>query len=209
MKMHDHSGSQKGGGKDGRHRCTAAQRRTQQEMTQCSQAWNEQLTEEQRIAWRRLAESLIRRVRKGRFYRLRGHEVFRAINTVLELLGLQLRTDPPPEPKFGVNPRVTLQIKGTAKGLALKLRVSETPTDDIMVFGSPPWKAGRTYCNDYRFLGLLPAPVKGWSDVTRLYITKFGVPPPNTRVFIRTWQQVNGWEHRAQMKLTNALVPIR
>ena len=70
-------------------------------------------------------------------------------------------------------------------------------------------KAGRTYCNDYRFLGLLPAPVKGWSDITRLYITKFGVPPPNTRVFIRTWQQVNGWENRGQMKLTNALVPIR
>jgi hypothetical protein len=108
-----------------------------------------------------------------------------------------------------VNPRVTLHIKGTAKGPTLKLRVSETPTEDIMVFASPPWKAGRTYCGDYRFLGLLPASVKGWSDITRLYIKKFGVPPPNTRVFIRTWLEVDGWEDRGQVQLTTALVPRR
>jgi hypothetical protein len=209
MKKSDQSGSKHGGGRDGRNRRTAAQRRTQQDMTQCSQAWSDLLTEEQRIDWRRLAETLPRRVRKGRFYRLRGHQVFRAINTVLALLGRAPRTDPPPDPKFGDNPRITLHIKTTAKGPALKLRVSELPTEDIMVFASPPWKAGRTYCSDYRFLGLLPAPVNGWSDITRLYIKKFGVPPPNSRVFIRTWQQVDGWEHRALMKLTNALVPTR
>ena len=78
-----------------------------------------------------------------------------------------------------------------------------------MVFASPPWKAGRTYCGDYRFLGLLSAPVEHVSDITRLYIKKFGVPPPNTRVFIRTWQVVDGWEDQGQMQLTNALVPIR
>ena len=209
MKMSDYSGSQKGGGKDGRHRRTAAQRRTQQGMTQCAQAWSERLTEDQRIAWRRLAEYHPRLVRKGRFYRLRGHQIFRAINTVLALLGREPRTDPPPEPKFGVNPQVTLQIKITSKGPSLKLRLSGTPVTDIMVFASPPWKAGRTYCGDFRFLGLLPTPVNGWSDITRLYLKKFGVPPPNTRVFIRTWQVVDGWEDRAQMHLTNALVPIR
>ncbi len=203
------SWSQKGGDRDGRSRRSAAQRRTQQGLAQCSQGWNDLLTEEQRIAWRRLAASLPRRVRKGRAYRLRGHQVFRAINMVLTLLGRQPRADPPPLPKFGVNPRVTLQIKITSKGPALKLRVSCTPTGDIMVFASPPWKAGRTYCGDYRFLGLLPAPVKGWSDITRLYLKKFGVPPPNSRVFIRTWQVVDGWEDCGQMQLTNALVPIQ
>ena len=185
MKKRDHSESQKGGGKVGKKRRTTAQRRTQQSMTQFSQGWNERLTEDQRIAWRRLAEALPRRVRNGRFY----------------------RTDPPPQPKFGVNPKVALKIAVASNRLSLKLAVSEAPTEDIMVFASPPWKAGRTYCGDYRFLCLLPAPVKGWSDITRQYIEKFGVPPPNTRVFIRTWQQVDGWENRGQMKLTNALVP--
>jgi hypothetical protein len=209
MKERDHSGSKKKGGRDGRKRRTAAQRRTQQAMTQCSQRWNDLLTDEQRIAWRRLAETLPRRARKGRLYRLRGHQVFRAINTVLGLLGRKPRTDPPPPPKFGVNPGVTLQIKGTAKGLTLKLTLSGTPTEEIMVFASPPWKAGRAYCGDYRFLGLLPAHVEHVRDITRPYIEKFGVPPPNTRVFIRTWQEVDGWEDRGQMQLTNALVPTR
>ena len=208
MTKHNHSGSKKGVGWDGRTRRTAAQRRAQQGLTQSSQGWNDLLTEEQRIAWRRLAEFLPRRVRKGRFYRLRGHQVFRAINMVLTLLGRQPRTDPPPEPKFGVNPPVTLRIKGTSRGPTLKLIVSGTPTADIMVFASPPWKAGRTYCGDYRFIGLLPAPVEHVSDITRLYLKKFGVPPPNTRVFIRTWQVVDGWEDRGQMHLTDALVPI-
>ena len=207
MKKRDHSESQKGGGKVGKKRRTTAQRRTQQSMTQFSQGWNERLTEDQRIAWRRLAEALPRRVRNGRFYRVLGHQIFRAINSVLALLGREPRTDPPPQPKFGVNPKVALKIAVASNRLSLKLAVSEAPTEDIMVFASPPWKAGRTYCGDYRFLCLLPAPVKGWSDITRQYIEKFGVPPPNTRVFIRTWQQVDGWENRGQMKLTNALVP--
>ena len=178
-------------------------------MTQFAQGWNDRLTEDQRIAWRRLAAALPRRTRNGRAYRLLGHHVFRAINSVLALLGREPRTNPPPEPKFGLNPQVTLQIKITSKGPALKLRVSGTPTEDIMVFASPPWKAVRTYCSDYRFIGLLPAPVKGWSDITRLYTKKFGVPPPNARVFIRTWQVVDGWENRALMQLTSALVPTR
>jgi hypothetical protein len=207
MKKRVQSGIKQVGGRDGKKRRTTAQRRTQQSMAQLSQGWNERLTEDQRTAWRRLAEALPRRVRKGRFYRVLGHQVFRAINSVLALLGREPRTDPPPQPKFGVNPRVTLHIKGTATGPTLKLRVSGIPTEDIMVFASPPWKAGRTYCGDYRFLGLLPTPVKGVSDITRQYIEKFGVPPPNTRVFIRTWQVVDGWENRGQMKLTNALVP--
>ena len=42
-----------------------------------------------------------------------------------------------------------------------------------------------------------------------LYIKKFGVPPPNSRIFIRVWQEVDGWECRAQMRQANALVPAR
>jgi hypothetical protein len=59
------------------------------------------------------------------------------------------------------------------------------------------------------FLGLLPAPVEHVSDITRLYIRKYGVPPANTRIFIRACQQVEGWECRGQMRLTDALVPAR
>src|ERR1035441_819692 len=160
MKKHDYSGSNQGGGKDGRSRRTEAQRRTQREMTRCSQGWNDLLTEDQRLGWRRVAEGLPRRAREGGAYRVKGHQVFRAITSVLMLLGRPPRTNPPPLPKFGVNPRITLQITGTSRCLALKLRLSGTPTTDIMVFASPPWKAGRTYCGDYRLSGCCRPPLK-------------------------------------------------
>jgi hypothetical protein len=70
---------------------------------------------------------------------------------------------------------------------------------------TPSW----AYCGDYRFLGLLSALVEHVSDLTRLYIRKCGVPPANTRNFIRTWQHMEGWECRGQMRLTDALVPAR
>jgi hypothetical protein len=70
---------------------------------------------------------------------------------------------------------------------------------------TPSW----AYCGDYCFLGLLPAPVEHVSDITRLYIRKYGVPLANARIFIRAWQQVEGWECRGQMRLTDAIVPAR
>jgi hypothetical protein len=74
---------------------------------------------------------------------------------------------------------------------------------------APPQNAGRASCVDFRFLGLLPAPIEHRSDITHPDAEKYGVPPAKTRVFIRTWQQVDGSKCRAQMWLTNALVPTR
>src|ERR1035441_4615825 len=67
MKKHDYSGSNQGGGKDGRSRRTEAQRRTQREMTRCSQGWNDLLTEDQRLGWMRPAGSLPRRAPERAF----------------------------------------------------------------------------------------------------------------------------------------------
>jgi hypothetical protein len=93
--------------------------------------------------------------------------------------------------------------------MTLKLILAGAPTEDLMVFASTPYSAGRQYCGDYRFVGLLPTPVEHVSDIARLYIKKFGVPPANTRVFIRVWQQVDGWECRGRMRLLNDLVPAK
>jgi len=168
--------------------------------------WRE-LTQEQRTAWRLGADETDRLVRQGRYYRLTGQQLFNKINSVLALCEREPRTTPPPKPQFGPNPVGALTIGRVGDGLALTLSVRGSPAEDIMVFASPPYSAGRGYCRDYRFLGLLPAPVEQVSDITRLYIKKYGVPPTNTRVFIRAWQQVDGWECRGQMRLTNALVP--
>ena len=209
MKNSDHSNHPKRGplgAKTKRH--TPAQKRSFKDLGLTSSGWRE-LAEEQRTAWRRRAAGVRTRTRQRRSRPLRGQELYNRINSVLALLGRERRTDPPPEPRFGPNPVDEFTITGAGKTLALKLRVSLPLVEEIMVFASPPLSAGRAYCGDYRFLGLLPAPVEHLSDITRLYIKKFGAPPPNSRLFIRVWQEVDGWECRAQMRQANALVPAR
>jgi len=209
MTKRGRSKSGKSGGSDGRKtRRTAAQRRARNDLGRFSRMWSE-LTEEQRTAWRRRASEADRLVRHGQYYRLSAQQLFNKINSVLTLCAHEPRTDPPLQPRFGPNSVGALTISRDADSLALKLSVRSTPAEDIMVFASPPQSAGRAYCGDYRFLGLLPAPVKHLSDITRLYIRKYGVPPANARIFIRVWQQVDGWECRGQMRITDALVPAR
>jgi hypothetical protein len=76
----------------------------------------------------------------------------------------------------------------------------------------------RTYDPDH-LDGLLPAPDECISHITRLYLKKQKevkklkryrrVALAGSRIFIRAWQQVEAWECRGQMRLTEALVPAR
>jgi len=63
-----------------------------------------------------------------------------------------------------------------------------------MVFGAAPCSAGRKKWRHGAFLGLLPPPAGGESDITELYVARYGEPEPGKRVFIRTRQQKEGWE---------------
>ena len=63
-----------------------------------------------------------------------------------------------------------------------------------MVFGAAPCSAGRKKWRNGAYLGLLPAPVGGESDITELYVERYGEPKAGERVFIRTRQQRGGWE---------------
>ncbi|MGD0093201.1 MAG: hypothetical protein ABSE73_25080, partial [Planctomycetota bacterium] len=71
--------------------------------------------------------------------------------------------------------------------------------------GSTPGSAGASVPGRFTFLGMLPNPVAGVSDITKLYVDKYGVPPVGKRVFIHTRQQVNGWQDSP--KQTTAVVP--
>ena len=46
----------------------------------------------------------------------------------------------------------------------------------------------------YSIIGPLPAPVRGGSDITELYVQKFGKPWVGSRVFIRGSQFNTGWQ---------------
>ena len=197
---------------------TAAQRRARDNMRTFSRLWN-QLTEAQRVAWCAAACNVLSRPKLGKARPLDGQKFFNKINTVLAICGKEPLLDPPPRPEFGPNPVTALTAAKGPGGIALMLGMRETLTEDIMVFASPPCNAGRSYCSDFGFLGPLPAPDECISHITRLYLKKQKevkklkryrrVALARSRMFFRAVQQVEAWECRGQMRLTEALVPAR
>ena len=156
---------------------------------------------------------------------LDGAQLFKKINTVLATCRREPLLDPPPLPVFGPNPVVGFAIREGKGGIALKLKVSRdvrwearSALEDIMVFAWAPCNAGVAKHGLYAFLGLLPAPSKGESDITKLYLKKleewrklkhkrYHIPLEGSRIFIRAWQQLNGWENDLGMFRANALTP--
>jgi hypothetical protein len=94
-----------------------------------------------------------------------------------------------------------------ADGVRLYLVVSGELNEDIMVFGQEPCSRGRYKRRNVSYLGLVPPPIGGLSEITRLYNAKFGEPHPGQKIFIVTCQEKDGWKGLDQE--TSATVPER
>ena len=151
-----------------RKRPTAAQRESQSAFGTASLGWNN-LTEEQRDAWREFSKKVRSHPRGGQSGPLTGQMLFTAINRNQALLGLPPFVYPPERPVFASNPVTALNITQDSDGLALKLSVTKTPAADLLVFASRPYNAGRRYCDKFIYLGPLPTLAGGESDITAQY----------------------------------------
>ena len=67
------------------------------------------------------------------------------------------------------------------------------PAQYTLVQGGRPVGTGGPVRAAFPFLGLLPPPVDGWSDITELYVARYGVPKAGKAVWIRTCQHIDGW----------------
>ncbi len=113
---------------------------------------------------------------------------------------------PPKRERLRPNPVEALEIRNLRGVITLRLRVPAAPAQFTFVFGvrwcsrgiSVPQRNGV-------LLGRLPQAVQGWSEITDLYVKKFGKPPPGTWAFIRTGQVING--RKDALKRTRADVP--
>jgi hypothetical protein len=170
-----------------------------------SNAWGATLTQAQREAWNAKAPEVQSHKRLGQSGPLTGQMHFVGINSARACIGREPLWTPPEPVVFGPNPVGQLTILNTDNGPRLLLEVTGPVTEDIMVFGQAPCSAGRTKRRNVSYLGLLPAPVDGVSDITDLYIARYGEPRPGQRIFIVTRQQRDGWESHDQE--TNEIVP--
>lgn len=189
---------------------TVAQRRDGEDFGKVSSGWDE-LTDEERQAWTVGGKQVRTRRRNGKTYPLTGQLFYQKLNKARAKLGLACLRTPSPRPQFKPNLVGPLSITNGCGGLAMKLSVAELPAGHIMVFGSPPFRAGQSYCRNFTFLGLLSAPEGGESDIRELWLKthgkRYGVPRPGWRIFIYTKQQVDGWE--GEPVYTDAVVPPR
>jgi hypothetical protein len=99
---------------------------------------------------------------------------------------------PPAEPVFSPNPVAELVITNAGGKITLKLRVPSPPAQYTLVQGAIPVRTGVRFVQHFPFLGLLPPPTDGWSDITELYVARYGVPKAGTAIWIRTCQHTAG-----------------
>jgi hypothetical protein len=121
-------------------------------------------------------------------------------------LGLPQFDLPPTEPVFSQNPVDELVATYAGGEFTLKLRVPSPPAQYTLVQGAAPVRAGVRWVQHFPFLGLLPPPINGWSDITELYVARFGMPKAGTAIWIRTCQHIDGWQDVPKVARARVLV---
>jgi hypothetical protein len=152
------------------------------------------LQESQRAAWIATASGIKSTSRCGQNGPLTGHQLFNKINCNLAQFGQEQVLAPPVAPSFPSLAPQNLAITNSGGVITLKLSCPTSPGENTVVRASRPLSQGREKLNDFRVLGMCPAPLQGASDITSLYTARFGVPAAGTKVFVRVNQLVNGWE---------------
>src|ERR1035441_6211063 len=157
-------------------------------------AWGRVLTEEQRVAWN-VAGPTVQSKTRLNSGPLTGQQLFQGLNSARACIGKKdLLLVPPAPVVFDLNPLGQLTIKNREDGVRLLLKITGPVTEDIMVFGQAPCSAGRMKRRNVAYLGLMPAPQDGMSDITDIYVARYGEPRAAEKVFIVTRQQKDGWE---------------
>ena len=144
--------------------------------------------------------------RAGRKVGMKGYRLFCQINGALADAGEPLVMEPPKFENIKPNPVGELEILNRGGVITLRVRVPRAPAKLTLVLGVPWCSAGLSRPRrNYVTLGHLPHVVRGWSDITDLYVEKYGVPPAGWQVFIATRQLLNG--RKDKLKTTDAIVP--
>jgi hypothetical protein len=151
------------------------------------------LDAQQHGAWRVAAANNDFVTETGDRVRLNGYNFFTSLNTRRADLDLPQFDLPPAEPVFRPNPVAELVITNIGGEITLKVRVPSLPAQYTLLQGAAPVRSGVRCVQHFPFLGLLPQPIDGWSDITDLYKARYGEPKAGMAIWIRTCQHIDGW----------------
>ena len=151
------------------------------------------LTPEQRAAWCIAAANKYFVTETGGQVRFNGYNFFASLNPRRADLDLPQFDLPPAEPVFRPNPVTELVITNIGGEITLKLRVPSLPAQYTLLQGAAPVRTGVRCVQHFPFLGFLPPPTDGWSDITELYVARYGKLKAGMAIWIRTCQHIDGW----------------
>jgi hypothetical protein len=134
------------------------------------------LTDKHYAAWKAAAGGGRTRRRTNQSGALSPYLLFIRINCNLAIVGFPMVLDPPDAPRLGLNPVREIIITNTNGAIAIKLTVSGKLPQYIVVRGTKPRSAGVSYVDHFTILGVMPDPDRGVSDITDLYVGKYGEP---------------------------------
>jgi hypothetical protein len=172
-----------------------------------SPKWGAKLSAEQHDRWILAGAQVMSHPRLAQKGPLTGQQFWQSISTVRAIVGLPETLEVPARPVFSRSNVGRLVSENGADGVRLYLVVSGELKEDVMVFGQEPCSRGRYKRRNVSYLGLLPPPIGGLSEITSLYKAKFGEPRPGRKVFIVTCQEKDGW--KGLDLETSATVPER
>jgi hypothetical protein len=160
-------------------------------MRKIAAAWNN-LTEDQRLTWeeadrknRRGSRAFTKRRRSGRL-------LFTQVSERRLALGQELLAVAPDSNSYAETPIMAFSIANHAGRPRLQLTLLKGEPQGVMVSSYRPLNGGVMKWRKFTRLGLLPAPIAGVSDISRLYVAKYGRPPVGKKVFVRI-QQMNDY----------------
>lgn len=183
---------------------TTAQVLARKNLASASQMWRS-ITAAQRLAWTSTAAGVQSKTRLGQSGPLTGEQLFCKLNAALALMELPLVADPPELPTFPALAPQSLIITNTGGDIDIQLECPTDPSDATAIRAAAPVSAGIARLPRVAFIGVCPAAVAGYSDITGLYTSRYGAPPVGSRVFVVANMIVDGWE--SPKVAFNAVVP--
>ena len=149
---------------------TPARERVWNAMGYFARAWSSKLTDAQHERWIVAAGNVLSATRMD-CGPLTGQQFFESINCARACINREPFWEPPPSKEaFAPNPVGALSVVNGPRGLRLLLAMTGPVTEDIMVFGQAPCSIGRHKRRNVAYLGLLPPPDDGFSDITDIYL---------------------------------------
>ena len=168
---------------------TTFQQNARAVLSAMSQAWAG-ISEAQRNGWRALAQTMPFTDIFGDPKTLTGQMMYVKLNTNLEKIGQSAIADAPAKeaiPYIEVASVVATQTASALVSLDLTIDPATVPAGfAVAVYATPAVNPGINFVkNQFRFLGIAPAPAVGVIDLEPLWNARFGSAVDDQRVFVR------------------------